>query len=93
VTKRALCERIAEDESGVFDAGFKLVAAAATGIELNVIQLALNCTFGQTPGAIPERTTAKGRPPTQYKAASVHPLERTHGAPRFRRTQRTKFAP
>ncbi len=70
---------LAEDEIGVFDAGFKLVAAAAAGIERCVIRLALNCTFGKTPGAIPERTAAQGRTPTQYQAEIVRPLARTHG--------------
>jgi len=68
-----------EDEIGVFDAGFKLIEAAEAGIEQCVIRLALNCTFGKTPGEIPERTSAKGRTPTQYKAEIVRPLERTHG--------------
>ena len=67
------------DEIGVFDAGFKLVEAAQAGIQQCVIRLALNCTFGKTAGEIPERTAAKGPPPTQYKAAIVRPLERRHG--------------
>jgi hypothetical protein len=68
-----------KDEISVFDAGFKLVEAAEAGIERCVIRLATNCTFGKTPGEIPERTSAKGRTPTQYKAEIVRPLERTHG--------------
>ena len=68
-----------EDEIGVFDAGFKLVEAAEAGIEQCVIRLALNCTFGKTAGEIPERTSAKGRTPTQHKAEIVRPLERRHG--------------
>ena len=68
-----------EDEIGVFDAGFKLVEAAEAGIEQCVIRLALNCTFGKTVGEIPERTSAKGRTPTQHKAEIVRPLERRHG--------------
>ncbi|MCP4369991.1 MAG: hypothetical protein GY797_18025, partial [Deltaproteobacteria bacterium] len=31
------------------------------------------------PGEIPERTSAQGRTPTQYKAEIVRPLARTHG--------------
>ena len=68
-----------EDEIGVFDAGFKLVAAAQAGIQQCVIRLALNCTFGKIAGEIPERTSAKGCTPTQYRAEIVRPLERTHG--------------
>ena len=55
---RQVAQGLAEDESGVFDVGFKLVAAAAAGIERGVIQLALNCTFGQTPTQYP---SASGR--------------------------------
>ena len=66
------------DEVGVFDAGFKLVEAIEAGIEPCVIRLALNCTFGKTPGKIPARTAAKGPTPTQYKADIVRPLARTH---------------
>lgn len=73
----ALC--LAEDELSVFDAGFKIVEALEAGIKRCVIRLALNCTFGKTPGKIPERSSAKGRTPTQYKAEIVRPLERTHG--------------
>jgi hypothetical protein len=68
-----------EDEISVFDAGFKLVEAVQAGIKRCVIRLATNCTFGKTPGEIPERTSIKGRIPTQYKAEIVRPLERTHG--------------
>lgn len=68
-----------EDEVGVFDAGFKLVEAAGAGIKRCVIRLALNCTFGKTPGEIPLRTSPKGPAPTQYKADIIRPLERTHG--------------
>ena len=67
-----------DDEIGVFDAGFKLVEAAEAGLEQCVIRLALNGTFGKTPGEIPERPSAKGRTPTQYTAAIGRPLERTH---------------
>ena len=70
---------LAEDEISVFDAGFKLVEAIQAGIKRCVIRLALNCTFGKTPGEIPEQTSTKGRIPTQYKAEIVRPLERTHG--------------
>lgn len=72
-----------EDEIGVLDAGFKLVEAAEAGIERCVIRLATNCTFGKTAGEIPERTSAKGATPTQYKAEIIRPLERTHGKNRI----------
>jgi len=81
--KQSLYKQVAicleEDEMGVFDAGFKLVEAVEAGIEQCVIRLALNCTFGKTAGEIPERTSTKGRTPTQYKAEIVRPLERKHG--------------
>lgn len=79
VLYRQVAQCLAEDEIGVFDAGFKLVEAAEAGIERCVIRLAGNCTFGKTPGKIPARTSAKGRTPTQYKAEIVRPLARTHG--------------
>ncbi|MCP4935951.1 MAG: hypothetical protein GY927_17510, partial [bacterium] len=70
---------LAEDEIGVFDAGFGLGEVVSAGIEQCVVRLALNCTFGETPGEIPERSSEKGRTPTQYKAEIVRPLARTHG--------------
>jgi hypothetical protein len=45
----------------------------------SLIRLAKNCTFGKTAGRIPERTSARGRPPTQYQAEVVRPLARQHG--------------
>jgi hypothetical protein len=68
-----------EDEISVFDAGFKLVEAAQAGIKQCVVRLATNCTFGKTPGEIPERISEKGRPPTRRRAEIVRPLERVHG--------------
>jgi hypothetical protein len=70
---------LAEDEISVFDAGFNLAEAVQAGIKRCVIRLALNCTFGKTPGEIPERSSEKGRTPTQYQADIVRPLARTHG--------------
>ena len=67
------------DEMVVLDAGFRLVLAVEAGISSCLIRLATNSTFGATPGAIPERTSNKGRTPSQYKAEIVRPLERTHG--------------
>lgn len=45
-----------------------------------LIRLAKNITFGATAGKIPERTSAKGKTPSQYKAKIVRPLERKHGS-------------
>lgn len=68
-----------DDELAVFDAGFKLAEATQANIQRCVIRLAKNCTFGKTAGQIPERTSDKGRIPTQYKAEIVRPLARQHG--------------
>ncbi len=75
----AVAACLAADEVGALDAGFKLVEAAEAGLEQCVIRLALNCTFGKTPGEVPERTSAKGPTPTQYKAEVVRPLARRPG--------------
>ncbi len=83
VRKKELYEAVAKvldaEELAVFDAGFKLVEAAQAGIINCLIRLAKNVTFGQTEGKIPEKTSKKGRPPTQYKAKIVRPLAREHG--------------
>lgn len=68
-----------KDEIAVLDAGFGLVGAIEANVERCLIRLAKNCTFGKTPGKIPERTSSKGRTPTQYKAEIVRPLARKHG--------------
>ena len=70
---------LATDEIAVLDAGFSLVEAVQSGIDRCLIRLAKNCTFGQTAGQIPERTSPKGPTPTQYKAEIVRPLARQHG--------------
>lgn len=81
--KKKLYQQVAkeldEDEIAVFDAGFRLAEAAVANIERCLIRLAKNCTFGKTPGKIPERTSQKGRTPTQYQAETVRPLARKHG--------------
>ena len=81
--KKRLCQQVvtelAEDELAVLDAGFNLVDLAQAGIERCLIRLAKNCTFGKTAGQIPERTSTKGRPPSQYQAEIVRPLARQHG--------------
>ena len=76
---KQVAQSLDEDEIGVLDAGFKLAEAVEAGIERCVIRLALNCTFGKTPGEIPERHSNKGRTPTQYKAEILRPLARKHG--------------
>ncbi len=68
-----------KDEIAVLDAGFGLAGAIDANISQCLIRLAKNCTFGKTPGKIPERTANKGRIPTQYKAEIVRPLARKHG--------------
>lgn len=68
-----------QDEIAVLDAGFSLAGAVEANISQCLIRLAKNCTFGKTPGKIPERTSNKGRIPTQYKAEIVRPLARKHG--------------
>lgn len=82
--KKQLYKQVAKeleaDEIAVFDAGFKLVAALEAGVQRCLIRLAKNSTFGKTPGQIPERTSKKGRTPTQYKAEIVRPLARQHGS-------------
>ena len=89
--KKQLYEQVAvvldEKEVAVFDAGFGLAGAAEAKIENCLIRLAKNCTFGKTAGQIPERTAEKGRPPTQYKAEIVRPLERQHGDKMLSATQ------
>ena len=76
---KAVAKGLEEDEIAVFDAGFKLVEAAAANIERGLVRLAKNCTFGKTVGQIPERASKKGPTPTQYQAEIVRPLERKHG--------------
>lgn len=81
--KKQLYKQVAteldKDEIAVFDAGFKLSEVAQANLRRCLVRLAKNCTFGKTAGRIPERTSAKGRPPTQYKAEVVRPLARKHG--------------
>ena len=81
--KKQLYKQVAtnldEDELAVFDAGFKLAEAAQADIRRCLIRLSKNCTFGKTAGRIPERTSVKGRTPTQYKAEIARPLARRHG--------------
>lgn len=76
---KQVATELAEDEIAVFDAGFKLVEAMEANIRHCLIRLSKNITFGKTAGRIPERTSAKGPEPTQYKAEIVRPLARKHG--------------
>jgi hypothetical protein len=76
---KQVAKELEKDEMAVFDAGFKLVAALEAGSQRCLIRLAKNSTFGKTAGKIPERTSKKGRTPTQYKAEIVRPLARQHG--------------
>ena len=81
--KKQLYKQVAteleEDEIAVLDAGFSLVQAVEAKISSCLIRLAKNSTFGATVGKIPERTSNKGKAPSQYKAELVRPLERIHG--------------
>jgi len=76
---KQVATELAEDEMAVFDAGFRLVEAVEANILQCLIRLSKNVTFGKTAGEIPERTSAKGPEPTQYKAEIVRPLTRKHG--------------
>ncbi|MFT5195084.1 MAG: hypothetical protein ACI85U_002100 [Candidatus Promineifilaceae bacterium] len=77
---------LVENELAIFDAGFSLIDAGFSlidavihGIERCVLRLAANCTFGETPGEIPVRTSDKGRPPSRHQVEIIRPLARKHG--------------
>ena len=53
---KQVAKALEKDEIAVFDAGFGLVGAVEAGVTHCLIRLAKNCTFGKTPGKIPERT-------------------------------------
>jgi hypothetical protein len=72
-------KELARDELAVFDAGFSLAGAVKADILQCLIRLPKNCTFGRTPGKIPERKSNLGRPPTRHQAEIVRPLAREHG--------------
>jgi hypothetical protein len=72
-------KELTKDELAVFDAGFSLAGAVKAGIWQCLIRLPKNCTFGKTPGKIPERKSNLGRTPTRYQAEIVRPLARQHG--------------
>lgn len=76
---KQVSQGLEHDEIAVLDAGFGLAGAVEANISQCLIRLAKNCTFGETPGKIPERTANKGRIPTQYKTKIVRPLARKHG--------------
>ena len=76
---KQVAKRLKKTDIALFDAGFSLVDAVAHGIDQCVVRLAKNCTFGQTPGKIPPRTSSKGPTPSRHQAAIVRPLARQHG--------------
>lgn len=70
---------LGQEELAVFDAGFSLIGAVKAGISHCLVRLSKNCTFGKTPGKIPERKSNRGRKPTRHQAEIVRPLAREHG--------------
>lgn len=76
---KQVAKRLKKRDIALFDAGFSLVDAVAYGVGQCVVRLAKNCTFGQTPGKIPPRTSSKGPTPSRHQAAIVRPLARQHG--------------
>ncbi len=74
-----VAQQLAANELAVFDAGFSLIEAVVQGIDHCVVRLATNCTFGQSPGKIPVRTSNKGPEPSRHQAEIVRPLTRRHG--------------
>jgi len=76
---KQVAKRLATTDIALFDAGFSLVEAVAHGVEQCVVRLAKNCTFGQTPGKIPPRTSNKGPAPSRHQAPIIRPLARQHG--------------
>ncbi len=84
-------KELAEDELAVFDAGFSLVGAVQAGISRCLVRLAKNCTFGKTPGKIPERKSNRGRPPSRHQAEIVRPLAREHGGKTLPATEADKI--
>lgn len=75
-----VAKTLAGDELAIFDAGFSLIDAVVQGIDHCVVRLATNCTFGQSPGKVPARTSSKGPEPSRHQAEIVRPLARTHGS-------------
>lgn len=77
---KQVAKRLGATDLALFDAGFSLIDALRHGISNCVVRLAKNCTFGQTPGKIPPRTSKKGPTPSRHRAEIVRPLSRQHGA-------------
>lgn len=75
-----VAQNLAVDDLAIFDAGFSLIDAVVQGIDHCVVRLATNCTFGQSPGKVPVRTSNKGPEPSRHQAEIVRPLARTHGS-------------
>ena len=76
---KQVAKKLTENGLALFDAGFSLIDAVIHGIHNCVLRLAKNCTFGQTPGKIPPRTSNKGRSPSRHQAEVIRPLARKHG--------------
>lgn len=76
---KQVAKRLKQTDIALFDAGFSLVEAVAHGVEQCVVRLPKNCTFGQTPGKVPPRTSSKGPAPSRHQASVVRPLARQHG--------------
>ena len=76
---KQVAKRLKKTDIALSDAGFSLVEAIAHGVEQCVVRLAKNCTFGQTPGKIPPRTSSKGPAPSRHQAPIVRPLAQPHG--------------
>jgi len=76
---REVAKRLGIDELIVLDGGFSLVQAATMNVINCLMRLAKNCTFGKTPGKIPDRNGDQGRIPTVPRAEIVRPLARQHG--------------
>ena len=76
---KQVATKLTETELALFDAGFSLIDACIHGIDNCVVRLAKNCTFGQTPGKIPPRTSDKGRKPSRHQAEIIRPVTRRHG--------------
>ena len=79
MTYKAVAKKLTEGELALFDAGFSLIDASVHGVKNCVVRLAKNCTFGQTAGRIPPRTSEKGRKPSRHQAEIVRPVARQHG--------------
>jgi hypothetical protein len=76
---KQVAKKLTETDLALFDAGFSLIDALRHGVSNCAVRLAKNCTFGNTPGKIPPRTSKKGRTPSRHQAEILRPLARQHG--------------